>query len=87
MAQGLPLVRVGTLVATPLNSVVVLADGPVRTIADLKGRKIGFSVGGFEDALLGAMLERNGLTPRATSSWSTSTSRSRRPCWPARSTR
>ncbi len=30
VAQGLPLVRVGTLVATPLNSLVVLADGPVR---------------------------------------------------------
>ena len=61
VAQGLPLVRIGTLVATPLNSLVVLADGPVRTVADLKGRKVGFSVGGFEDALLGAMLERHGL--------------------------
>ena len=61
VAQGLPLVRVGTLVATPLNSLVVLADGPVGSVADLKGRKIGFSVGGFEDALLGAMLERHGL--------------------------
>ena len=30
VAQGLPLVRVGTLVATPLNSLVVLADGPVQ---------------------------------------------------------
>ena len=59
--QGLPLVRIGTLVATPLNSLVVLADGPIRTIADLKGRKIGFSVGGFEDAILKAMLERAGL--------------------------
>lgn len=59
--QGLPLVRIGTLVATPLNSLVVLADGPVRTIADLKGRKVGFSVGGFEDALLKAMLEQHGL--------------------------
>ena len=61
VAQGLPLVRIGTLVATPLNSLVVLADGPVRTVADLAGRKIGFSVGGFEEALLGAMLERHGL--------------------------
>jgi putative hydroxymethylpyrimidine transport system substrate-binding protein len=60
-AQGLPLARVGTLVATPLNSLVVLADGPVRSLADLKGRRVGFSVGGFEDALLGAMLERHGL--------------------------
>lgn len=60
-AAGLPLVRVGTLVATPLNTLLVLADGPIKTIADLKGRKVGFSVGGFEDALLKAMLERSGL--------------------------
>ncbi|HYD31913.1 MAG TPA: ABC transporter substrate-binding protein, partial [Azospirillaceae bacterium] len=60
-AEGLPLVRIGTLVDTPLNSVVVLADGPVKSIADLKGRKVGFSVGGFEDAVLGAMLEKAGL--------------------------
>ena len=61
IAGGLPLVRIGTLVATPLNSLVVLADGPVRSIADLKGRKIGYSIGGFEEALLGAMLAKHGL--------------------------
>ena len=61
VAEGLPLVRVATLVATPLNTLVVLRDGPVKTLADLKGRKIGYSVGGFEDALLGAMLARHGL--------------------------
>jgi putative hydroxymethylpyrimidine transport system substrate-binding protein len=59
--QGLPLARIGTLVATPLNSLVVLADGPIERVADLAGRKIGFSVGGFEDALLGAMLAKHGL--------------------------
>jgi putative hydroxymethylpyrimidine transport system substrate-binding protein len=59
--QGLPLVRIGTLVATPLNSLLVLADGPIKTIEDLKGRKVGFSVGGFEDTLLKAMLARHGL--------------------------
>jgi putative hydroxymethylpyrimidine transport system substrate-binding protein len=58
---GLPLVRIGTLVATPLNSLVVLADGPIKSVADLKGQKVGFSVGGFEDAVLGAMLEKHGL--------------------------
>ena len=62
VAAGLPLRRIGTLVATPLNSLVVLADGPVKTIPDLKGRKVGFSVGGFEDALLKAVLARHGLT-------------------------
>ncbi len=61
VAEGLPLVRVATLVATPLNSLVVLRDGPVQRIADLKGRKVGYSVGGFEDALLGKMLETHGL--------------------------
>ncbi len=60
--EGLPLVRVGTLVATPLNSLVVLRDGPIAEIADLAGRKVGFSVGGFEEVLLGGMLDRHGLT-------------------------
>lgn len=62
VAQGLPVVRIGTLVATPLNSLVTLEDGPVKTLADLKGRVVGYSVGGFEDALLGAMLRTVGLT-------------------------
>lgn len=61
VGQGLPLKRIATLVATPLNSLVVLKDGPIKSIADLKGKKIGFSVGGFEDALLKAMLARHGL--------------------------
>jgi putative hydroxymethylpyrimidine transport system substrate-binding protein len=60
--QGLPLARIGTLVATPLNSLVTLADGPIEQISDLRGRKIGFSVGGFEDALLGAMLGHHGVS-------------------------
>ncbi len=60
---GLPLRRVATLVDTPLNSLAVLADGPVKTLADLKGRKIGYSVAGFEDALLQAMLKSAGLGP------------------------
>ena len=58
---GLPLVRIGTVVATPLNSLVVLKDGPIKSIADLKGKKIGYSIGGFEDAILGVMLSKAGL--------------------------
>ena len=59
---GLPLVRIGTLVATPLNSLVVLKDGPIKSIADLKGKKVGYSIGGFEDAILGKMLSQAGLS-------------------------
>lgn len=59
--QGLPLVRIATVVATPLNSLVVLQDGPIQSIADLKGKTIGYSVGGFETVLLKVMLEKEGL--------------------------
>lgn len=60
-AAGVPLVRFGTLVETPLNTLTVLASGPVKSLADLAGRKIGFSVSGFEEALLGRMLEGAGV--------------------------
>jgi putative hydroxymethylpyrimidine transport system substrate-binding protein len=58
----LPLMRIGTIVNSPLNSLVVLADSGIQRISDLKGKTVGFSVGGFEDAVLGAMLESEGLT-------------------------
>ncbi|WP_026988522.1 ABC transporter substrate-binding protein [Fodinicurvata fenggangensis] len=60
--QGLPLARIATLVATPLNTLLALEEGPIKQISDLKGRKIGYSVGGVEEAVLGAMLERHDLT-------------------------
>ena len=62
VAEGMPLRRVGTLVATPLNCLLVRADGPVEEIADLEGRKVGFSVAGVEEAMLSAMLAPAGLS-------------------------
>ena len=62
IAEGLPLIRVGTLVATPLNCLLVLEDGPIKTPADLKGKKIGFSVAGVEEALLTTILSRHGVS-------------------------
>ena len=62
VSEGLPLTRIATLVATPLNSLVVLKDGPIKSIADLKGKTVGYSVGGFETALLKVMLEKENLT-------------------------
>ncbi|APX24356.1 putative hydroxymethylpyrimidine transport system substrate-binding protein [Salipiger profundus] len=63
VAEGMPLVRVGTLVSTPLNCLLVLDDGPIEEIADLKDRKVGFSVSGVEGAVLSAMLGQAGLSP------------------------
>ena len=45
VAEGLPLVRVGTLVSTPLNSIVVLQSSGIQSIADLKGKKIAVQIG------------------------------------------
>ena len=59
---GLPILRIGTLVETPLNSLIVLADGEIKDLSGLAGKKIGYSVSGFEDALVGAMLSSVGLT-------------------------
>lgn len=60
--EGLPLARVGTLVATPLNCLMVRADGPVQQLADLRGRKVGYSVAGVEEAMMEAMLRGAELT-------------------------
>jgi putative hydroxymethylpyrimidine transport system substrate-binding protein len=56
--EGLPLVRVGTLVATPLNCLLVLKDGPIKQLSDLKNKKIGYSIAGMEQALLSAILKK-----------------------------
>lgn len=59
---GLPLVRFGTLIETPLNCLIVLKDGPIKSLADLKGKTVGYSVAGFQDAYLSAILQATGLT-------------------------
>ncbi|WP_204352845.1 ABC transporter substrate-binding protein [Salinicola peritrichatus] len=60
--QGLPVVRVGTLIATPLNALLVRADSGIDDLSQLAGKKVGYSVGGVEEVLLAAMLEHNGLS-------------------------
>ena len=61
-ADGLDLQRVGTAIGTPLNTLVVLESGPIKAIADLKGKTIGYSIAGYEQALLASLLATAGLT-------------------------
>ena len=60
--QGLPLVRIATLVATPLNTLVVLADSDIKNLAQLNGKTVGYSIGGFETVILKVMLESQDLS-------------------------
>lgn len=62
LKEGLPLIRFGTLIETPLNALIVLEGGPVRSLADLKGKRIGYSVASIQSAYLSAMLDTVGLT-------------------------
>jgi putative hydroxymethylpyrimidine transport system substrate-binding protein len=62
LEEGLPLVRFGTLVETPLNALIVLKDGPVKSLADLKGKRIGYSVASIQSAYLSGMLDSVGLS-------------------------
>jgi len=62
VTQGLPLVRIATLINTPLNSLVVLEESGITKIEDLKGKKVGYSVSGFETALLDSMLKSVNLS-------------------------
>ena len=63
VAEQLPLTRVSTLIATPLNTVMVLADKGYNSLADLKGKKIGFAFdGGLVNATVGTMLKNNGIS-------------------------
>ncbi len=61
--EGLPVVRVGSLIDSPLYCIMVDADGPVKSLADLKGGRVGFSVPGIEEALMHRMLRTNGVEP------------------------
>jgi putative hydroxymethylpyrimidine transport system substrate-binding protein len=59
--QGLPLIRIGTLIDKPLNCLVVLKNSSIHSIHDLKNKKIGYSTGGMNSTTLNVMLEHNGL--------------------------
>jgi putative hydroxymethylpyrimidine transport system substrate-binding protein len=60
--QGLPVRRTGTLINKPLNTLTALGGRRISKLADLKGKKIGYSVAGVEEALISTMLASAGLT-------------------------
>ena len=61
-SEGWQNTRVATIISSPLTSLVVLKNSGITTPAQLKGKTIGYSLPGFEDAILGTILATNGVS-------------------------
>ncbi len=62
-AQNVPVTAIGSLIQKPLGGLLALKERGIRTLADFKGRKIGYSLEPEEPVLWAAMLETAGLKP------------------------
>lgn len=62
VTQGLPLVRIATLINKPLNCLAVNASSAIQSIADLKGKTIAYSGDEIDKAFLSVMLSKKDLT-------------------------
>ena len=61
IGQGLPLIRIATLIDRPLSCVAVLKNSSIQSLQDLKGKQIGYSAGGITELALKTMLEKHGV--------------------------
>jgi putative hydroxymethylpyrimidine transport system substrate-binding protein len=61
-AQGLPLVRIAAIIDRPLNCLVVRKNSGINSIADLKGKRIGYTSNVEGTLALKAFLKKAGLT-------------------------
>ncbi|ODN41877.1 ABC transporter substrate-binding protein [Piscirickettsia litoralis] len=62
--NGLPLIRVATLINQPLDTIAVLKSSNIHSIDDLKGKTIGYSTTGFEAVTIKTMLAKHHLTTK-----------------------
>jgi len=60
--QHLPLTRIATLIATPLDCITVLKNSGITSVSDLKGKTIGYASGGSDSIMIKGMLNSAGLT-------------------------
>ena len=60
-ARGLDVVVIGRLIEHPLTTLLFLKGRGIRVPRDLEGKKIGYTVPGLMDVLLGAFARLNGI--------------------------
>ena len=61
VAEALPVVSIGALVQHPLSTILYLKSSPIHKPADLKGRRIGYSVAPLYEVLFQAVAAAAGL--------------------------
>ncbi|KEQ16487.1 ABC transporter ATP-binding protein [Endozoicomonas numazuensis] len=64
VARGLPLAWAGTLIATPLDGLIVLKDSKIKSLKDMKGKTIGLNMGGNETAILDTLFKPYGFSSK-----------------------
>lgn len=62
-AEGVPVRSIGVLIEHPLNTIMTLETTGIKGPKDLAGRRVGYSVAGFEEVLLGTVLRQAGVDP------------------------
>ena len=59
--QNIPVVSIGAAVQNPVNVLMSLGDKNIKTVADLKGKKIGYGGSVLNEAFVKTMLKNAGL--------------------------
>ncbi len=62
-SEGLPVISIGALIQHPLSTILFLKSSGFKTPADLKGRKIGYSIAPLYEVLFEAVAQNAGLKP------------------------
>ena len=60
IAKGLPLMRIGTIINTPLAGLSIAKDSGIQTLKDLKGKRLGRAISS-KSIIVSTMLENSGL--------------------------
>jgi putative hydroxymethylpyrimidine transport system substrate-binding protein len=60
--QGMPLIRIGTLIDKPLDCVLALKSSGITSLRDLKGKRIGSGADGLSNNMLNIMLKHHQIT-------------------------
>jgi len=59
--KAVPVMRVGTLIDQPLNTLTALKTENIHTLKDFEGKTLGYAIPGFEDVAIQTMLKSAGV--------------------------